>query len=104
MHMYTVAGDAIVTRFSPRLSQFSESKDVITIENVIADPSEPPHHYDLPSELNKDRPAIHRMQWTDVPSIQDSYLHMQSSVSSVNGSVSQMSRVYDSATELGTVS
>ena len=97
-------GDAIVTKVSPRLSQFSESRDVITIENVIADPSESPHHYDLPSELNHGRAGIHRMQWTDVPSTQGSYIPMQSSASSVSGSVSQISRVYDSATELGTVS
>ena len=97
-------GDAIVTRVSPRLSQFSENKDVITIENITADQSEPPHHYDLPSELYHSHAGIHRMQWTNVPSTQGSYIPTQSSASSMNGSVSQISRVYDSATELGNVS
>ena len=53
--MCTVAakhGALIVTRFSPQLNQFSESKDVVTIENMIIDQSEPPHQYHLPSDLN----------------------------------------------------
>ena len=97
-------GDAVVTKFSPRMSQLNENNDVITIENAAADQADAPHHYDLPSELLHDRPGIHRMPWTEVNSIQGSYLPMQSPSSSVSGSVSQISRVYDSAPELGTVS
>ena len=79
-------------------------RDIITIENTLADPLESPnHHYDLPSELiTADK--IHHMPWSDVPR-QMNYINMQTAASSVSGgSMSQISKTYDSPSELGTVS
>ena len=94
-----------VTAFSPRMSNFidpSPDKDIITIENTLADPSESlMHHYDLPSELIS-ADNIHRMPWTDMPR-QKNYVNMHTAASSVSGSISQISKTYDSAPELGTV-
>ena len=98
-----------VMAFSHRMSQLqsidsSPERDIITIENTLAEPSESPmHHYDLPSELIS-ADNIHRMPWTDVAR-QKNYINMQTAASSVSGgSISQLSKTYDSASELGTVS
>lgn len=101
------SGGVAVTGFSHRMSQLTVSstdRDIITIENTLADPLESPnHHYDLPSELIT-ADNIHRMPWTDAPR-QKNYVNMHTAASSVSGgSISQISKTYDSAPELGTVS
>ena len=110
-HTHTVPGTdsklkgVAVTAFSSRLSQIvdpNSNNDIITIENTLAEPAESPmHHYDLPSQLISST-NIHRLPWMDVP--RESYVSMQTVTSSVSGSVSQISKTYDSAPELGTVS
>lgn len=97
-----------VTAFSPRMSpQFTDpspDEDIITIENTLAEPLESPmHHYDLPSELIS-ADNIHRIPWTEVPRQKKNYINMHTAASSVSGSMSQISKTYDSAPELGTVS
>ena len=100
-----------VTGFSHRMSPLtittdsSPDRDIITIENTLAEPleSSPAHHYDLPSELIS-ADNIHRMPWTESPR-QKNYINMHTAASSMSvGSMSQMSKTYDSASELGTVS
>lgn len=78
------------------------SKDnVITIENMMADPTEfQHHHYDMPSELTRGQ-LTRNVPRSDAT--RDNYVSMQTASSSVNGSVSQLSKIYDSASELGTV-
>ena len=70
----------------------------------MADPLEPAfHHYDMPSELAKDRLAFRNGRaLADVPS--QSFLSMQTTMSSVSGTGSALSKTYDTAPELGNVS
>ena len=105
--------DAVaVTGFSHRMSPLtitdsSPDRDIITIENTLAEQpveSSPAHHYDLPSELIS-ADNIHRMPWTESPR-QKNYINMHTAPSSMSvGSMSQLqiSKTYDSPSELGTV-
>jgi hypothetical protein len=103
-----VAVTGFTHRMSPlTLTDSSPDRDIITIENTLAEPleSSPMHHYDLPSELIS-ADNIHRMAWTDSPR-QKNYINMHSAASSTcmsMGSISQSSKTYDSPSELGTVS
>lgn len=97
-----------MTKFSPRMSHLVESdgsrKNVITLENPMADPADfTSHHYDLPTELIHDHRSANRMNFVNNMS-RDSFTTMNTVTSSMSDSVSQMSKTYDSAPELGTVS
>ena len=99
--------DVAVTAFSQRMSHFMDhnsNENVITIENEMADPLEPSfHHYDMPSELNKERLGFHNGHaLAQAPS--QSFISMQTTMSSVSGTGSGYSKTYDSAPELGNVS
>lgn len=80
----------------------SPETDIITIENTLAEHLESPmHHYDLPSELAS-AGNIHHMPWTNLP--REKYVNIFTDGSPLSESHGQLSKTYDSARELGTVS
>ena len=97
--------DISMMKISPRMSRMlgdnHARQDIITFDNPMADPADFAHHYDLPSELNHGR-TTHLGVLSN--GRKESYVSMQTMASSISGSVSQMSKTYDSAPELGTVS